>query len=226
MKIDHRVRSISRKFTSSITISKLTVSLGAFLALMGMFGYIAKQVYEGDTATRDTEILLKINSHSSSLYDFLALTITYSGNILSVVMLLLILLFILYKRRQFRMIVQVLFSVGGAVAANALLKLLFQRDRPELWQLITHESTYSFPSGHALITAALATTVVILWWRSKYRRYIVIVAALYTILVGLSRLYLGVHFPSDVVAGWCYGVAWAIIVALIMRTIVVRTKTT
>lgn len=216
------VKDSSKKHVSELTLKRLFAALGVFLVLIGIFAYVAKQVQDGDTLTRDTQILLAINSHSSSFYDTAALAITYTGNILSVVIISILLGIWLYKRRQKYPIVQVAFALGGAIIANALLKLLFQRERPELWQLMTHESTYSFPSGHALITAAFAVTVVIISWKSRFKWFIIAIASLYTLSVGLSRLYLGVHYPTDVVAGWCLGAAWAIVVALIMRVIVLK----
>jgi membrane-associated phospholipid phosphatase len=200
---------------------KLLVALGAFLVFMAVFAYTAKQVYDGDTLSRDTEILLRINNHSSSLFDTLALGITYTGNILAIVLASTITFVWLYRQKRIRSMTQLIFAIGGAIAANALLKLIFQRERPELWQLITSESTYSFPSGHALISAALAITFVLICWRSRFRWLIVTAAVSYTLLVGLSRLYLGVHYPTDVLAGWCFGIAWALIVAVILRVVVV-----
>ena len=222
-----RIRDVSKRFVSTFALTKLSIALGLFLVLVVSFAYIAKQVYDGDTITRDTEILLKINSHSNSFLDTLSLVFTYTGNILSVVIIGSLLSLWLYRQQRFQSIIQLFFSVGGAIVANALLKLLFQRERPELWQLITHESTYSFPSGHALITAALAATVVLIWWKSTHKWLIITVASLYTFFVGVSRLYLCVHYPTDVVAGWCMGVAWVIAVAVILRIMVVEhSKTT
>lgn len=216
------VKDTSKKNVSELTLKRLFAALGIFLVLIGIFAYIAKKVQDGDTLIRDTQILLAINNHSSSFYDVAALAITYTGNILSVVVISILLGIWLYKRRQKHPIVQVVFALGGAVIANTILKLLFQRERPELWQLMTHESTYSFPSGHALITAAFAVTVVVIGWKSRFKWLILAIASLYTLSVGLSRLYLGVHYPTDVVAGWCLGAAWAIVVALIMRTVVLK----
>lgn len=210
------------KHVGELTLRRLFAALGVFTVLVGIFAYIAKQVQDGDTLTKDTQILLAINSHSSSFFDMAALVITYTGNILSVVVMSILLGAWLYKKKRIRSVVQVLFTLGGAIAANALLKLIFQRERPELWQLMTHESTYSFPSGHALITAAFAVTILIIGWNSRYRWLIVALASIYTLSVGLSRLYLGVHYPTDVIAGWSIGIAWAIAVALILRIIILK----
>jgi undecaprenyl-diphosphatase len=101
-------------------------------------------------------------------------------------------------------------ALGGAGVVNALLKLVFQRPRPEL--AFVHLETYSFPSGHAAVATATFTTLAFVVGRRSGRRRAVVVAATATaliVLVGFSRLYLGVHYLSDVLAGWSFGLAWA-----------------
>ena len=106
-------------------------------------------------------------------------------------------------------------GVGGVAIANAVLKLLFHRDRPSLWPHLVHETSFSFPSGHAMASASLATVIVLLFWQTRYRWWVVAAAGIYTIVIGFSRLYLGVHYPSDILAGWSVSVVWVILVALI-----------
>lgn len=222
MKLQVRILQFAKRPVGETTYAKLAALLTGFVALVGLFGYIAREVEEGETKTRDTEILLKINAHSSSVLDTVALAVTYSGNLLTVLSMTTLLVALLVRKRLWRSVVQVVATMGGALIANALLKLLFQRERPELWQLLTHESTYSFPSGHALLTAAFATLITLLAWKTKFRWVVLVVASLYSLCVGLSRLYLGVHYPTDVLAGWCLGIAWALGVATILG--VVRLK--
>lgn len=76
----------------------------------------------------------------------------------------------------------------------------------------------SFPSGHALNSVTVATAIVLMTWGDKRWRWPVTVAAVvYTLMVGISRLYLGVHYPADVLAGWCVGIAWTLFLWLVMR---------
>ncbi|MDF2461379.1 MAG: acid phosphatase, partial [Candidatus Saccharibacteria bacterium] len=111
----------------------------------------------------------------------------------------------------------VVLSVAGAALLNLLLKASFQRDRPDLWESIVTETSYSFPSGHAMASSALAFSVMLVLWETKWRWLAVAVGTIYFVLVGVSRMYLGVHFPSDVVAGWCVSLAWVGIVHRILR---------
>ena len=111
-------------------------------------------------------------------------------------------------------------TLGGLLVSH-LLKDLYDRPRPELVPHLVPVSTASFPSGHAMLSAvvyltlgALLARLVDAWWVKLY----VIVAALgLTGLVGLSRVYLGVHYPTDVLAGWAAGLSWAILCWLAVR---------
>ena len=103
----------------------------------------------------------------------------------------------------------------GAMALNAVLKAVFARPRPEIVPHLREVMTLSFPSGHALTSAATFLTLGALLMRVSQRRssglYCIGVAMLATALVGASRVYLGVHYPSDVLAGWMIGLIWALV---------------
>jgi undecaprenyl-diphosphatase len=101
----------------------------------------------------------------------------------------------------------------GAIALNAALKALIARPRPDLFEPATQVFTNSFPSAHAMVSAALVTIVArdLIAAQDKLAtaRFIAACAALIVVLIGLSRIHLGVHWPSDVLAGWALGFAWA-----------------
>lgn len=217
--IDVNINGLSKRPVGKTTLGKLVLSSGAFVVLVSAAAFIAREVEEGETKTRDTAILLKINNHSNSVLDVVALSVTYMGNLLTVAIMVALLSGLLARMRKWRAAAQTLFTMGGALLLNAVLKLIFQRDRPELWQLLTHESTYSFPSGHALASAALATLLITLSWKTRFRIPVLIFSIAYTFSIGLSRLYLGVHYPTDVLAGWLIGAAWAVLVGAIIGTV-------
>ena len=102
--------------------------------------------------------------------------------------------------------------VGGTLLSTAL-KMGFERPRPDLVPHGTRIYTASFPSGHAMLSAVTYLTLGALLARVQKRRRVKALllglAILITLLVGMSRVYLGVHWPSDVLAGWCVGAAWA-----------------
>lgn len=224
MKYKLRIASVSKRAIAMPTLIRLGVAASLFVTLVAGFAFIAKQVIDGDTLTKDSQVLLWINDYAHPILDSVIVGVTLTGNIGTVLIMSTCAIFFLKKYGEIRSIIQIIFTVGGAIMLNILLKYLFQRDRPKLWQLVIQESTYSFPSGHALITAAFATSLVFIWWKVRYRWLIVVAAALYVLLVGFSRLYLGVHYPTDVIAGWCVGVAWAVIVAIVLKVVVIEKR--
>jgi undecaprenyl-diphosphatase len=107
----------------------------------------------------------------------------------------------------------VLAAVGGGVLLSNLLKFTFERPRPGLVPHAVRVFTTSFPSGHATLSAitylTLGALLASLHDSVRFKVYFLSLAILLTIAVGISRIYLGVHYPTDVLAGWCIGAAWA-----------------
>jgi undecaprenyl-diphosphatase len=120
----------------------------------------------------------------------------------------------LVARRQYHAVLLLLASTVGGILLNEALKGVFGRPRPDTALHLTDVRSLSFPSGHAMESAIIYLTLAALLARlvqpRTLRLYFLAVAALLTLLVGLSRVYLGVHYPSDVLAGWCAGLAWAL----------------
>jgi undecaprenyl-diphosphatase len=110
--------------------------------------------------------------------------------------------------------VSVALAVAGGAAATALLKLGFARPRPEVVPHLVDEVSFSFPSGHATMATVVYLTLGVLMAREQARPrmklYVVGAALAVSGVVGVTRIYLGVHWPTDVVAGWCFGAAWAL----------------
>jgi membrane-associated phospholipid phosphatase len=139
--------------------------------------------------------------------------LTRSADFASLVSVLAFATIVLWLRRRFLDAAFILASVAGATSLNLILKEWFYRPRPDLWPHLVTEFGYSFPSGHAMMSSALVFAVVWLVWHSSRRWLAVGLGALYMVGVGFSRLYLGVHYPTDVVAGWCFSLLWVLIVA-------------
>lgn len=108
-------------------------------------------------------------------------------------------------------------AVGGSALLNVAAKAVFARARPELWLSVAPETTFSFPSAHAMGSATLAAAVVLLVSHTRWRWPAVLLGAAFVAWVGASRIYLGVHFPSDILAGWAAAVGWACLAYLIVR---------
>jgi len=121
-------------------------------------------------------------------------------------------LYLLLIRKRFEALV-VLVAVGGGQILSSALKLGIDRPRPDLVPHLVDVQTLSFPSGHAMLSAVTYLTLGALLARVQEGRHIQAflmgLAVFITLLVGMSRVYLGVHWPSDVLAGWAVGAAWA-----------------
>jgi undecaprenyl-diphosphatase len=115
----------------------------------------------------------------------------------------------------------ILVAVAGGQALSSLLKAGVDRPRPDLVSHLATETSLSFPSGHAMVSAVTYLTLGSLAARFLPGRttkiFVLSLAVLTTLLVGVSRVYLGVHWPSDVLAGWCAGFAWAMLCWLAVR---------
>ena len=117
----------------------------------------------------------------------------------------------------------VLIATGGGLVISSVLKDIIARDRPSIVPHLSYVSTSSFPSGHSMLAAVAYLTLGSLLARLVVERrvkiYILVVALLITGLVGVSRVYMGVHYPTDVLAGWSAGLAWASICWLVARAL-------
>ena len=125
----------------------------------------------------------------------------------------------LLLRRQYRVIVLLAVATAGGLLVSVVLKDLFSRARPEFASGTSHVMTASFPSGHSMLSAIVYLTLGVLLARTsthyRFKLYFLTIAVLVTVLVGLSRIYLGVHYPTDVLAGWSFGLIWALMCWLI-----------
>lgn len=107
-------------------------------------------------------------------------------------------------------------ALAGSALLNLAAKQLFARDRPSLWESIAPETTYSFPSGHAMGAMSLAWVVALLAWHTRWRWGAIVAMGAFTVAVAASRVYLGVHYPSDILAGWAAASFWVVSVYLLV----------
>ncbi len=195
-------------------------SLAVVAALLFGFVKLAGEVLEGDTRSFD-EFVLRLLRNPADLADPIGpawlesvvrdITSLGSFSVLAIVTLSAVIYLLIDGKRAAAAFV--FFAIAGGGVLSELLKHLFARPRPELVAHLVDVKTMSFPSGHAMLSAVTFLTLGALLTRIQSRRrlkaYLLSLAIFLTILVGLSRLYLGVHWPTDVLAGWCAGAAWA-----------------
>ena len=211
---------------------ELTLLVG-MLVLLGVLWLIlnlAGEVLEGDTLDFDKKMLSALRKADNPSQpvgppwlELAAFDLTALGGptILGLTVAAVVgylLLHGLYRNAAFVFLA----SVGGWLL-NDFLKEIFARPRPQVVPHLRQVMSLSFPSGHALTSAAVFLTLGALLMRVAERRfvkfYIMSVAVLATLLVGATRVYLGVHYPTDVLAGWLIGSSWALFCWLLERSL-------
>lgn len=196
-----------------------TTGLGVCLVIIYVLAKLSEDVWEQEAFAFDKTILLWIHQFANPVLDQLMLGITHLGNPSFVVPLALAVLMLLWWRRH-RQEAQVfaLACLGGAILSTGL-KLAFGKPRPQLWPLLISEKTFSYPSGHALGSMVLygfsAYLLATRW--PKYAGLIYGLASLLIAAIGFSRLYLGVHWPTDVIAGYSVGFLWVMACVTLLR---------
>lgn len=197
----------------------LTLGLALALLAVGAFALMARLMAEGMTQRFDEAVLLWLNARANPTLDIAALEITALGGMVVVWMLLTVSsVFLWVTRHRYSAALLWVAVIGGSIL-NSALKALFDRPRPDLFEWRTeYAGQSSFPSGHAMTAMVMFATLAYLIARLEptrlLRRLTLGITATVIVLIGLSRLYLGVHYPSDVIAGYIAGFAWATFCAL------------
>lgn len=205
---------------------------GIALALLG-FAEITDEVTEGEGEARwfDEGLLLALRTSDPSdpigprWFEETVAEITALGGFGVLALVTLLVIGYLLLQQKWTTAAMVLVATLGGTAISEGLKVGFSRPRPDLVAHVVDVTSMSFPSGHAMLSAVTYLTIGALLARTqdtvRERGYVLGAAILLTLLIGLSRIYLGVHWPTDVLAGWCLGAAWAlacwIVATLLMR---------
>ena len=158
----------------------------------------------------DQAFLLGLHRYATPRLDRAVLWFTDLGTVWGVLPGTILLVAVLLGRRQRQQATFLILSLLGALLLNLGLKGLWQRARPSLWEGIPFLPDHSFPSGHATLSMAFFLAVMLISQTSPHRRWIVLLGGLLALLIGLSRLYLGVHYPIDVVGGWLLALGWTV----------------
>jgi undecaprenyl-diphosphatase len=159
----------------------------------------------------DEAILLAVQKLHTPILDRIIIGITKLGNPLALVLICLgVESYLLYNRR--RQATRLGLATASAIGLNYVLKVLFGRARPALWDRIIHVGHHSFPSGHAMVSMVIYGFIsyILAEQFPQWRKQISALSAVLILAIGFSRLYLGVHWPTDVLAGYAIGLAWLI----------------
>lgn len=209
---------------NKILLGKLLAAFLAFGLGLTIFALIADEVHEGATTAFDSAILLWINARGNPGFDWFFIHITDLGGVTFLAILsVIITAFLIYKKSYYRALLM-LAAVGGAAMMNLILKSIFERTRPDLWTHLVTEDNFSFPSGHAMGSSAFAFAIIAILWGTKWQPLAIGLGIIYIFFIGFSRLYLGVHFPTDIIAGWALSLAWVSVVTGLVYTRVYRSR--
>ena len=215
---------------------EFSVLLAGIVVAGGLWGFVELTEVARDSSARafDTEILLAFREAGQTdnpigplWFEEAMRDITGLGSTIVLVMVTAVTIVYLLLIGRWRTALMVLIAVGGGQILSSLLKLGIDRPRPDLVSHLVDVQTLSFPSGHAMMSAVTYLTLgsmlagIVPGRATKI--YVLGVAVLITLMVGVSRIYLGVHWPSDVLAGWCAGFAWAMLCWLVARHFFRRT---
>ncbi|HEX8197396.1 MAG TPA: phosphatase PAP2 family protein [Pyrinomonadaceae bacterium] len=196
----------------SILFFGLMIAVGALF----FFAWLADEVLEGGTQAMDETVRIFVNGFASQPLTLLMNFVTVLGSTLFLSTVFVCVFIIFIRKNRKRPAILITITMAGAVFLNFVLKTSFARARPVPFFDTPLPSSYSFPSGHALF--ALCFYGVLAWIfasmiRKHWLKSLIWVAAVFlALLIGISRIYLGVHYPSDVIAGYAASIVWVITV--------------
>jgi undecaprenyl-diphosphatase len=211
---------------------EFSVLLSAVVLSAGVWAFVelADEVTEDEAASIDEAVLLSLRNPGDlsdpvgpGWVEEMGRDFTALGSMGVLTLITLAVLGYLLLAGRNRTSLFTLLAVSGGMLLSTLLKMGFDRARPDLVPHHTTVYTASFPSGHSMMAALTYLTLAAILSRVHtsplLKAYLLIIAAVITLLVGVSRVYLGVHWPTDVLAGWAAGAAWAALCWLIARAL-------
>jgi len=193
---------------------------------------LADEVLEGDAQPYDEWVLRRLRTRGDmtdpigpAWFEDIWRDVTAMGGVGILTLVTLGAAAYLLLQGRYRTVALLLVVTLGGLLVSVLLKDLFDRPRPEFASGTSHVMTASFPSGHSMLSAIVYLTLAALLARTsrplRFKIYFLTMGLILTLLVGCSRVYLGVHYPSDVLAGWSMGLIWATtcwLIAYVLQT--------
>jgi undecaprenyl-diphosphatase len=185
-------------------------------AAFGAFVELTSELHEGELEPLDREVLTRVIAMRTPTLNGVAVDVTALGSVTVVTLVVTVAAVCFALGRHWSSVVQLIFgSVGGAMISS-MLKQVLERERPPAVGRLVHVSSFSYPSGHSLVSACAYITLAIVVARlvkSRRPRVAAFALAMFlALIIGASRAYLGVHYPTDIAAGLLIGTGWALFV--------------
>lgn len=194
--------------------SKIKITIFLFLSILSVlcFTVVAFLIKGQRIARFDNSVISSIQGMERPWLTSVMKLFTFIGSTPVVIVISISCLFLFFKFLHHRIeLILFVVLVAGTACLNQLLKIIFHRDRPSLHRLI-QETGYSFPSGHSMEAFALYAALAFLLWRhvptKRGRTTVILISIIMILLIGMSRIYLGVHYPSDVVGAYFASGFW------------------
>jgi membrane-associated phospholipid phosphatase len=203
----------SKNYSLTLLLLGIYLPLQVFIVLL-----LAVKTHEG-ALSWELPILLSIHNQTGETLNQVAETLTRLGSFKTTTPLIvgMSLSFLWLKRWYFSLYTIITFL--GAIAISYTGKIIIHRARPHLWELFYQiGSDYSFPSGHAMSSMSFFLVLTILTWNTAWRWLVIFIGSLFVIGIAWTRLYLGVHYPSDIVGGWMISLAWVTTVVFAIKS--------
>ena len=188
------------------------VWLIGYLLILSIVAWLCTEVWEKEAFSLDRSLLLWIHQFANPQLDRVMLFVTALGDPGMVITVFISTIAWLGMKRRYSDGIRFLIICAGGILINQVMKLFFAKPRPELWTRLINEHSFSFPSGHAVGSMVVYGFIAYILAKELpvYRRYLYAIASILTIAIGFSRLYLGVHYPTDIIAGYGVGILWLI----------------
>ena len=206
--------------------------IGIILVSLGLFAFfeLTEDVFDGDTSGFDHRVLLWFRNPADlsdplgpAWFEIVMRDITALGGLVILGLLCIATCGYLWVHGKHKLAVFIAVSVPSGSLLNGLLKEIFSRPRPDIVPHETAAALSSFPSGHAMMSTVVYLTLGALLSLasddSRVKIYILAWSVFLTVLVGISRIYLGVHWPTDIIAGWIAGGTWALLSLMVYHWI-------
>jgi membrane-associated phospholipid phosphatase len=207
------VSAVRQGWSSVVTLvrrhwGRLVALFFGVLLPLGIFAALAEDVVERKKFWWDEPVLRWLHAQATPALDTVMVWISRLGIWWGLVPFDVAVVLVLLVRRRWGRATFFALAVAGAGLLDVLTKEIFGRERPTLWPSIAPAQSFSFPSGHAMGSAAAVAASAVLLWRTRARWPVVIGGTAWVLLVSGSRAYLGVHYPSDLAAAWVAALAW------------------
>lgn len=210
--------------------SRMLIGFLAIMAGVFLFLKLGSEIMEGESFAIDRMVLEGLRTSTDRAVpigprwlELAMIDITAMGGVTVLTLLTALTAGYLLASRKAGTVLFLVAAIGGGAIVSSILKSGYVRPRPDLVQHLVEVHSTSFPSGHAMNSAITYLTLGVLLARAekdrRVRIYLMSVAIVLTLIIGTSRVYLGVHWPSDVVAGWCVGACWAALCSIVARAL-------